>query len=202
MQNRNRSTDSSEASTNETSEAQAPPPPEEQRRYWDRDLFYKKLSLFISSGGFLLIVVGLTVNFIQSNRVEKSIRATVQNSVLNHVLTLDKLFMDKPYLRPYFYEGKPIDEKDEKYQEVVMAAEMVLDIFDIIAAQNQNFLEFWDDPQAWDEWMIDTFATSPILRDTLDKRSSWYSKFLIDLRVKAQNKLEEKPPKAAQSTSS
>jgi hypothetical protein len=75
-------------------EVQPARPPKEQRDYWKQDLFYKKLSLFISGGGFLLIVIGLVFNIAQSHRVERSIRANVQNSVLNHVLTLDKLFME------------------------------------------------------------------------------------------------------------
>jgi hypothetical protein len=187
--------ESSEIPSGESCEAQAPSPPMEQIRYWERDLFYKKLSLFISLGGFLLIIVGLGFNIAQSHRVEKSIRANVQNSVLNHVLTLDKLFMEKPYLIPYFYEGKPIDDKDEKYQEVAATAEMILDIFDLISVQNKSYLEFWDSPEAWDEWVIDTFSTSPILRDTLDRRSNWYDKILVELRKKGQQRLEEKGAK-------
>ncbi|MCA1642760.1 MAG: hypothetical protein LC785_12610 [Acidobacteria bacterium] len=194
--------ESSEIRGSESCEVQAPRPPEEQRRYWERDLFYKRLGLIISGGGFILIIVGFGVNITQSNRVEKSIRANVQNSVLNHVLTLDKLFMEKPYLIPYFYEGKPIDEKDEKYQEVAATAEMILDIFDLISVQNKSYLEFWDSPQAWDEWITDTFSTSPILRDTLDKRSNWYDKILLELRQKGQKRLEEKAAKEAKSQGS
>lgn len=188
-----------EISVGESREAESLGSTEEQRRYWERDLFYKKLSLYISGGGFFLVFMGLLFNVTQSNRVEKSNRANIQNSVLNHVVTLDKLFMEKPYLVPYFYEGTPIDEKDEKYQEVAATAEMILDIFDLISVQNKSYLEFWDSPQAWDEWIIDTFSTSPILRKTLDRRSNWYDKILLDLRNKGQKRFEEKAANGAKS---
>jgi len=191
--------ESSGIRNSESGEFEAPRPPEEQRRYWERDLFYKKLSLIISGGGFLLIILGLGFNIAQSSRVEKSIRANVQNSVLNYVIALDRLFMEKPYLIPYFYEGKPINDQDEKYQEVAATAEMILDIFDLISVQNKSYLEFWESPQAWDEWIIDTFSTSPILRDTLDKRLNWYDEIVLDLRKKGQERFEEKTAQKAKS---
>jgi hypothetical protein len=198
-------------------ESGSPPAPHEvQRHYWEQDLFYKRLSLFISGGGFILILLGIVANFwqvsinteqlrintAQSQRVEKSVLANVQSSVLNHVITLDRFFMEKPYLIPYFYEGKIIDDKDEKYQEVAATAEMVLDIFEFISAQNRNYPEFWTAPEAWDEWIIDVFSTSPILRDTLDNRSNWYDKILLELRKKGQERLEEKDTQKAKSQGS
>lgn len=98
--------------------------------------------------------------------------------------------MNKPYLIPYFYENKAIDAKDEKYPEVSATALLVLDVFDLTAAQNRHYPEFWDTPQAWDEWMIDVFANSPISREMIDKYPNWYGKSLKDLRNKGQARME------------
>ena len=99
--------------------------------------------------------------------------------------------MDKPYLRPYFYEGKPLLENDPKFLEVTATAEMILDVFDLIAGQNRYFPEYWDSPEAWDEWIKDIFSTSPVLRETYDKYAKWYDKALIDLRKKGQERIEK-----------
>jgi hypothetical protein len=190
-----------------------PMPHEEQLKYWKRDLRYKLVtliisvtSLFISITGFILILRSinlnqqqvsintdhLRLNTSQAARLEKYQRANVQNSIFGHVNTLNQVFMDKPYLRPYFYGGKAIDEKDARYLEVSALAEMMIDVFDLISGQNRYFPEYWESPEAWDEWIIDMFSNSPILRDTYDKYSHWYDESLIDLRKKGQLRLEAK----------
>jgi hypothetical protein len=174
----------------------------EQQAYWKSDLLIKRVGLFISFLGFVLIIVGvfatrrqltinteqLKINTGQSAQVAKSIRANVENGAVTHVLTLDKVFMDRAYLAPYFYDGKPIDPKDPKYAEVQATAVMVLDLFDMLASQSKHYPEFWDTPEAWDTWMIDVFSTSPILRDFLDTHQSWYGKNVQALREQAKSK--------------
>ncbi len=174
----------------------------DQPGYWKKDLVIKKIGLVISFAGFLLIIVGvfatrrqltinteqLKINTGQSAQVAKSIRANVENGAVTHVLTLDKVFMDRPYLAPYFYDGKAIDPKDLKYAEVQATAVMVLDLFDMLASQSKHYPEFWDTPEAWDKWMIDVFSTSPILRDYLDTHQDWYGNNVKALREQAKSK--------------
>ena len=68
---------------------------------------------------------------------------------------------------------------------------MMLDAFDLISGQNSYFRAYWEKPEAWDEWIIDMFSTSPILRATYDKYPHWYDDALIDLRRKGQVRFEE-----------
>lgn len=71
------------------------------------------------------------------------------------------------------------------YPEVSATAFMVLDVFDMVATQSRHYPEFWDTPEAWDEWMIDVFSTSPVLRETLDKHPGWYGNSVKELRKKS-----------------
>jgi hypothetical protein len=169
---------------------QPSPPSEEQKRYWELDLRYKVIQLLVSVVGFFLIIVGLALNYWQAGNVAKATRANVGHSVVTHVTNLDKVFLERPYLMVYFYDGKPIDKKDEKFAEVRAAAVMVLDVFDLIATQNRHFPEYWDKPGAWDEWMIDVFATSPILRETFDEYQDWYGEGLKDKRRRGEARMK------------
>jgi len=185
-------------------------PSDEQRLYWSRDLFYKKLALLVSGGGFILIIAGLLfthrqisinteqlrLNTTQSEKVAKSIRANVENATVTHVTTLDRIFIENPSLTPYFYERKTITDKDKDYPKVTAIAFMELDVFDLVVTQNKHYPEFWDTPGAWDEWVIDSFANSPILRDTLDKYPSWYGNSLKDLAIKGKAKAAEQAAEA------
>jgi len=184
----------------------SPEPHREQINYWKRDLRFKQLSFVISILGFGLIVGGLYINYrqvgintdqlrlntAQSLRTEKAMCSSVQISVLNHVVNLDRYFIDRPQLRPYFYDGIAVSDKDEKYVELSATSEMVLDIFDLVADQSRKNPECWDRPKLWDEWVIDTFSTSPILRDTLEKYSSWYDEPLMSLRKEGLRRSQER----------
>ena len=77
--------------------------PDLRYKFWQLVALY--INLAVAFTGFLALVI--TVN---SNT--SSLRANVQNNVLSHVSGLDKLFIEKPYLRAYFYDGKEPDPQD------------------------------------------------------------------------------------------
>jgi len=160
----------------------------EQRRYWKKDLRYKLWSFCISILGFALVVVGLSINFYQTRKVAKSVAANILHSTANQVITLDRLFVEKPELRPYFYNCKPLDDKDDKSTQVQATAELMLDVFDVVADQSKDFAEYYERPEAWDTWIIDMFGTSPVLRDKFQQSSDWYAYKLKRLYEKRQIK--------------
>ena len=160
----------------------------EQRRYWKEDLRYKRWSFRVSILGFALVLVGLSINFYQSGKVAKSVSANILHTTANQVINLDRLFIERPDLRPYFYDCKPIDDKDEKFAQVQSAAELMLDVFDVVADQSKSFAEYYDRPEAWDIWITDMFATSPVLRSRFQQSSDWYDNKLKQLYEKGQIK--------------
>ncbi len=133
----------------------------------------------------------LELNTEQSAKLDKSSRANVQVSSLNHILALNQIFIQKPYLKPYFYNGTSIDVKDERFQEVSAMAEMILDVFDLFATKTIATADYWEDFQSFDVWISDTFTSSPILRETFDQNSDWWCKEVLALRKKAQEKLDK-----------
>jgi hypothetical protein len=65
---------------------------------------------------------------------------------------------------------------------------MMLDLFDLVADFNdpsKKYKECWDDSETWDEWIVDTFSNSPILRKTMEERRDWYAENLWVLYQKA-----------------
>jgi hypothetical protein len=184
----------------------ATPPPHGQLEYWEQDLFLKKRSFHLSLVGFIAIFISILFNTYQayisreqfklnaeqvrrnteqSTRLAKSICHSIQNETLAHVTDLDKVFLQRTYLRPYFYEDKSIGHKDKYYDEASATAELVLDIFDMIAEQSVKYKDCWDDSETWDKWIMDTFSTSPILRETMEERRDWYAEHLLLLYDKA-----------------
>ncbi|HEX9930808.1 MAG TPA: hypothetical protein VGB02_19910 [Pyrinomonadaceae bacterium] len=185
---------------------EATPPHEEQLKYWKQDLKLKNHSFKLSVLGFVFIIVSILfntyqifisnkqlklntkqveLNTVQSERLAKSVCYNLHGTVINIILDHDQIFLQKPYLIPYFYKDIEIVETDKYYPEASIAAEYTLDVFDLVADQGISNKECWTDPEAWDAWVINKFSNSPILRKTMDERRDWYGANLIHLYEKA-----------------
>jgi hypothetical protein len=152
--------------------------------------FWQLLATYVSLGvaifGILYVVRSLDNN-------TKSVRNSVQQNMLSLVTGLDRVFVDNPELHPYFYECLEIkeDPNDRRYQQVFATAVQTLDVLDIAESQINRFSEDWDTPQAWENWINDSFTHSPVLRQVLHKHISWYGKGLKDSIVKVEQKLKD-----------
>jgi hypothetical protein len=173
----------------------APPSihPDEQRKYWAQDLRFRRIQLYISVIGFALVLGGLVLSYRQTGNAASLTRAQVNNIAITHMASINRLFVEKPYLSPYFYCGKPIEKTDERYLEARAVAGLMLDAFDFFADQSKYFPQYWDKPASFDDWMSEVFANSPILRETFDELQHFYSDGLKEKRLRGPSK----PPKTS-----
>jgi len=153
---------------------------------------YEFLSLIISIAGFLSVLVTLFILVRQtkamtdqSKYLANALASSVYQTVTNTSFALDTMFMEHPELRPYFFDGKEIDEKDSNYEIVSAAAEFHLDYFISLLVQIKYFPERFGAVQAY---ILDEFAQSPMLCRYLEKRKAWYSDELVMLMKKGATK--------------
>jgi hypothetical protein len=59
----------------------------------------------------------------------KSYQEQVFQGFVSLWLDCDNVFIEKPELRPYFYENKPISSQEPQFNEVMAVAEMFDDVF-------------------------------------------------------------------------
>jgi hypothetical protein len=103
-------------------------------------------------------------------------RLQVRDRTLCNVLALDRVFLDHPELRPYFYEGKDLDKSDPLlYAQVEAVAEMHLDVFDYNLNYRLLFPKEYHFPEGHESFIREMLAQSPIMRRALEKRAAWYS---------------------------
>jgi hypothetical protein len=164
-------------------------------RPWARDveLRFKFWQLFATYASLVVAILGVLYVVRSLDNNTKSVRNSVQQNMLSLVTGLDRVFVDNPELHPYFYECREIkeDPDDRRYQQVFAAAVQTLDVLDIAESQINRFSDDWDTPQAWDNWITDSFTHSPVLRQVLHKHINWYGKGLKDRIVKVEQKLKE-----------
>jgi hypothetical protein len=134
---------------------------------------YERWSLIISGATAAVTLGGFGFIWLQLKSANDSLRTGVYANMSNWTFELDKASLEHPELRPYFYDGKDIDESDPLYPTAAAMAEFHLDTFDSIMEYNRSFAAA-DLHEGWSNWMMNAFDASPILVHTIEKMRSEY----------------------------
>lgn len=143
---------------------------------------YEKLSLVTSLIGSLSLVFIYYQILQTSTSLEASAKANIGDAYANigaFTLDLDKIFIENPELRPYFYHGWEITETDTKYHAVMAVAEMQLDFFDATLTQLQirpeeDAAEMEAEKALWDKYFVKSFSSSRALCKRYADDEDWY----------------------------
>lgn len=153
---------------------------------------YELLSLIISIAGFAILII--TLVFLtrqtrematQTRHVGDSLKGNAYGSVASQMFAVDRVFINEPELRPYFYSGRDISNDDPLYDKVVAVAELLLDFFDSVLLQQKHFPQIWP-RQWWEAYMMYSFANSPLLCGYLESVKDWYTEDLVHLMRKGE----------------
>jgi hypothetical protein len=113
----------------------------------------------------------------QTELLTQSAQCDTYASITTNLTMTKQIFIEYPFLRPYFYDGLDISEDNDKYHRAEGVAEHLLDFFDGVLQLNEKG-QLW--PQhLWANYIKDSFRNSPILRDYLEKTKDWYSSKLL-----------------------
>jgi len=152
---------------------------------------YEVISLIVWTVSSVTVVVSLfwvyrqtSIFAKQTEYVSRSLMLSLSESLNSQSHEIGRLFVEYPELRPYFYNSRTIDEKDPLYPRAEAVADLILDIFWTMSSQAQRIetgtLGTDGDANLWQEFLIDSFAESPILVKTLMKRQNWYGQALVE----------------------
>ena len=84
-------------------------------------------------------------------------------------LEVDKVFIDHPDIRPYFYENLPCPTRGSANHNLVLATgEFLLDSLECIWDHNINNKNQID-RRAWESYIRDVYASCPVARDLYKK---------------------------------
>ena len=129
-------------------------------------------SAIIGVLGLPALVISLVMVRKQLKLAANANRATVYQSVPQLMIEIDRLFVDRPELKPYFYRNKPISKDDPEYERVMSVAEILLDFMDFVTAVEPALPEYdWD---SWKCYFQELAGTSPALRLYWEECGHWY----------------------------
>ncbi len=150
---------------------------------------FQRLSLMLSAPsawsstplGFTTVIVSIRTAQEQMSYAAAQTRILTRDRSVSNVLTLHRVFLDHPELRPYFFEGKDLEESQPLYPQVEAVADMHLDVF----AYNLDYrLVFPDDYRRAEDYKLyirSRLALSPVMRRRLEKRAEWFSPYLQEV---------------------
>ena len=146
---------------------------------------FELLSLIISIAGFIVVIVSIFLLKRQVSIADRGLRETWLIPLKTQQLEIDKLFIDRPHLRKYFYEGEHmIDSRSDEYVQVTATSEYILDhLSGVISQKTSDGKPLVS--TIWREYIKDGFANSPALCSTLEKHKHWYPKELWDIKEEA-----------------
>lgn len=111
----------------------------------------------------------------------REFKLSLYASLTANVFEVNRILMNHPELRKYFYEGALVTN-DDPIELVATVAEFILDFFSVLQEHNR-FLQ-GDHLPSYDQWVRyiqDLFRSSPFLCVQLSTNMDWYESGLIRL---------------------
>lgn len=151
---------------------------------------YEFFSLIVSIAGFVAIIVTIILTRSQTTSMAQSLKENIHEISSNQMFDMDKVFIDHPEMRPYFYARKDISENDPSYQRALAISEYLLDYFGSILVQRKRFPNVWPS-NWWYPYFTYVFANSPLLCRQLKETKEWYTEELSHIMNQGE-KLQQK----------
>jgi len=110
----------------------------------------------------------------QSRHAARATLASVYQAMNDNMLQINRLFIDRPLLRPYFYgEQELTDESPEERERVEATAELFTNFIDNVLTQMPLLPGNLAEP--WRAYFRSVTTSSPVLREFWKRRRAWYS---------------------------
>jgi hypothetical protein len=138
-------------------------------------------TMLIALSSFAITVIGLGFVFFQFVNVRQQITALHESldlqsysAINSQVSEIDKVFIDKPELRPYFYQNQAWPKDAATQGQLTSVAERKLDLFDFwfMSARHMDRKQY--DMVSWKNYFVSSFRNSRVLCDVLRTEQGQY----------------------------
>lgn len=107
-------------------------------------------------------------------------------ATLEHLHSVERIFIEKPHLRPYFMDAKPRPEDDDTRHQVETVAGMLASVLEIGLATNEQIQETGSKGN-WLDFSVHMLTVSPVLAESVTNNPQWHPRLavLAQLRIAA-----------------
>jgi hypothetical protein len=137
-----------------------------------------KVQAWTSVAGVLIATIGFILVLIQIHELKKAIRAETHGRIYDHAFEVQKVFIDHPEFRKYFYDGVSLQSGGIRrgsleHAQLLGFAELLADYLEHITLQCDNVPPHVRD--AWTNYRRTLTTGSPLLKEFLDANTGHYS---------------------------
>ena len=122
----------------------------------------------------VMLIAVQTRTLAEQTKISNAIaRASVINNASGNLRQVFQIFIDHPELHPYFYGFKDPPLRGHKRARIIMAAEILGDIFEdgFVA---HSLLPTSRSSEAWAKYCGLVLSTSPIMNDIMKRNLDWW----------------------------
>jgi hypothetical protein len=131
-------------------------------------------ALAVALFGNFVLFLSMVLLGLQLRSGARATLASVYQAMNDNMLQINHLFIDRPSLRPYFYDGQELtDESAEERQRIEATAELFINFTDNVLTQMPLLPRNLAEP--WRTYFAGVTSTSPVLRDFWRRRRETYS---------------------------
>jgi len=148
---------------------------------------YEIISLIISGLGLvsiILLIIQTRAMTTQTKQLSDSLESAALTNISSQEFEINKIFFEHPELRPYFFDGKDIDETNKDYARVFALASLRHDFIATFFYQSKYIPEFQSENnqtwQLWDRYIKDIYAKSPVMCKHLERAADYDSPAFIE----------------------
>ncbi len=119
----------------------------------------------------IISLVSLMGLIYQSINLKQTINSQIYQNFVSNSLEIDRILIERPYLRKYVYYGEPIDETTENLDEILSLVELIIDVSENIEVYKKYIPK--SRKQGWMTFVNDIKST-PAYAFYCQKHSLWY----------------------------
>lgn len=134
------------------------------------------LTVDVTLAGDVILAATMVVFMLQARYMMRSTRSSVYQTVADQMMSIDRLFVERPELRPHFYRNEPLPMHGPNRERVVAATELFVDFMDNVATQAPHMPEYLSGP--WALYFREIASTSPAVRAFWREHRDWYDNSL------------------------
>jgi hypothetical protein len=128
----------------------------------------------------VVAVVAFPLLFYQILQLKQALQGDAHSNLYDHYLKVTELFLQRPHLRPYFYDAKLFagdadpEANETLRREIDTMSETIAALLEHAAMQKSNLPgDSWNN--CWRAFTVERFRQSPELRTFVATNGGWYA---------------------------
>jgi hypothetical protein len=152
---------------------------------------YERYNLWIQTVGATIVVSSVVLLSYQTSQIVKQFEYNIIESVYNRMASIDDIFVKDSDLYPYFYANKNLEMSDKNiqlYYRVMSTAMSMANYLESLLPKDNSKP---DENHRMTIYLKDQFKISPVLREYLEERHTWFDPRLVTIMKEAKKAVAE-----------